>query len=148
METAELSKVIVSSKTFDQIVEFSNEAYQFIQKAESEGRGNTKLIYAIKRVSGDPITRQKGILHKCIKASQTKSRDLQIDYASVDPVSGNLLKDERGQYLYTKENKKALENALEALTNEYMEFTPYIATEITEELTEYQKELFKGFVTN
>lgn len=137
----------VTSKTFDEIVEFSNEAYKFISKAEEEGKANTKLIYALKRIAGDPVTQKKGTLHKVIRKGQIKSRDLQIDYASVDD-RGNLIKDDKGQYSYTKENKKALDLALENLTNDNMEFEPYIATEVTEDLNEYQKDLFKGFVIN
>ena len=148
-QTTELSLKVgtkVNVKTLEEIVEFSNEAYLFMQKAESEGKGETKLIYAIKKLVGNPATRQKGILTKAIRPNQIKSRDIQIDYASVDAVTGNLLKDERGQYLYTKDNKKSLENALDELTNEPIAFEPYIATEVSEELSEYQKELFKGFV--
>jgi hypothetical protein len=134
-----------SKKTFNEIVEFNQEAFSFLR----ESKGETKLTYALKKLAGDPTIRKQGTLAKVIKKAQSKSRDLQIDYASTDEKTGVLLTDERGQYKYTKENKKALENALEELMDESLEFEPFIATEVAEgELNDYQKELFKGFVIN
>ena len=130
------------TKTFDEIAEFHNEAIDFIKKTE----GNEKLKYALKKLVGDPNTSQKGSLIKAIKGNQIKARNLQIEYASTDPSTGILLKDEKDRYKYTKENQLLLMNTLDELSNEAVEIEPYYATEIDPSLDEYHQELFKGFV--
>lgn len=132
-----------SKKTFEQIVDFANEAGNLLATTESE----TKLTYALRRLVGDRKTSLKGRLDKVFKTVQNKAKDLQIDYASVDD-KGNLLTNSRGGYEYTKDNKKALDKAIEELSETEFEFEPYFVTEVSEELTEGQKEIFKGFVIN
>lgn len=132
-----------SKKTFEEIMDFSQEAYKFVAKSE----GETKLTYAIKKLIGDPKTGKKGTLAKVVKIQQSKGRDLAIDHASVDD-KGILLTDERGQYRYSPANQKALDKAMDELASSEVELEAYYATEIVEELNDYQKEVFKGFVIN
>jgi hypothetical protein len=72
-----------------------------------------------------------------------QAEDLRVDYCSVDE-KGNILRDEKGQYLFTKENQKACMKALKgiAVTELEFEFNPMLST--PEGLTGEQKENFGG----
>ncbi len=134
-----------SFKTFEEIVEFSNAAYQYLESAE----GETKLTYALRKLAGDPKTNQKGTLVKYIKTAQGKAEDLKIDFAAEDATTKVILKDSKGNFEYTKEGRKALTKALNSLNDELIEIEPHYVVDMDiTSLTEAQRELFKGFVLN
>ena len=129
------------TKTFDEILDFYQEASEIVKK----GEGDAKYLYALKKLVGDPSTTQKGSLTKYLKANQIKARDLQIIYASIDE-KGNLKLENDGKYSYTKENKLALMTELDTLSESSNDIEPYYIELIPEGISEYHKELFKGFI--
>ncbi len=128
-------------KTFEEVVDFSNEASKVLTSVDIDD----KLKYALVKLIGDPNSVKKGSLTNIFKNTQKDSVTLQIEYASVDD-KGNLLTDAKG-YVYTKENKIALNKALDDLASKKFEITPfYVEEQYLNPLTEDQKDLFKGFV--
>jgi len=117
--------------TFDKIKEFAE-----IGKLYSDFNDN-KLSYAIKKV----LKRIDKVQVQINEAME----DLRIDNCNVDE-KGNVLRDEKGSYQYTKEGLKALGKGMRELKDAEYELEIYIATETPEGLTEEQKEAFKGIV--
>jgi hypothetical protein len=74
-----------------------------------------------------------------------QAEDLRVDFCSVDE-KGNIIRDEKGGYLFTKENQKACMKALKAIqvTELEFEFNPMLST--PEGLTEDQLAVFDGIL--
>ena len=120
---------------------------EFASKYISENKDD-KLTYAIKKVG----KRVEKIFQKEGELIGEKVEDARIDNCSVDE-KGNILRDDKGQLIYTKEAMKKLNTDLRKIyrdaetereAREY-EIEPYIATVIPE-LTEEQREAFSGIV--
>lgn len=111
--------------TFEQVNEILNEA----SKIEDD-----KFQYCIKKILNQA---QK------IKAKeQKKIQELQIDYCSVDE-KGNVLHNDKGGYVYTKENLKELNKKINELNENVHEFAIFkFKNENNIAFTEDQKELF------
>lgn len=141
METVETTNKVKHS--IDSIMEFTETAYQYL----TNNREENKLSYALKRLAGDPNSKNRGSLFKTLKDFQLKRTDIMIDLAATDPTTGVLLVDQRGQYSYTPENRKALNAALDKLMEEEYEIEPFFVNEYEEDkLTEAEKQAFKDFV--
>ena len=141
METVEVTNKV--KHTIDEILEFSEIAFQHLNSSKEEN----KLTYALKRLAGDPNSSKRGSLFNTLKEYQNKRTNLMIDLAATDPTTGVLLVDQRGQYSYTPENRKALNVKLEELLNEVYDIEPFYVTEFDfEKLTPAEKEAFKDFV--
>lgn len=111
--------------TFDDINEVISEG----AKIETEN-----FQYALKRI--------KNQHKKYFKKYLDNLEDLRIDLCSVDE-KGNVLKDDKGSYVFSKENLKTL--TIKARQLQEFEIEPYFATDFPE-LTEDQKELFAGIL--
>jgi len=120
-------------KSFEQIIEF-NELANGIKDKRS------KLAYACKKV-------QKRVA-EYIEDYIDKLKDLEVEYASIDSNGDLIVKENK--YSYKPERLKALNEAKKKLWKSYKskeyEFESYICTEITEELTDEEKDILEGFV--
>lgn len=127
----------------EDILNFHRVAIEYVTRNEKD----SKLTYALKKMVGDPSSRNKGILFPIISDYQSKLNDLYIDYASVDEKTKVLLKDAKGNLEYTKENQKELNSKVKELVQTEYEFEPYYATEVNlESLDEFEIGAFKDFV--
>ena len=125
----------MSKFTWPQIVSFSRSAAAYL--AEDEKRKDTKLGYAIKRV-----TQQ---LEKLQSEYLQQREDIQINNAATDK-DGVLLTETGGDLRYTPDGLK-MRNKLwrELDEREIFEVEPYFTTEAPELSEEYQR-AFSGFV--
>ena len=95
---------------------------------------NAKFQFALKKLSNQ--------IKKSVKVYNDLMEEKRIDYCSVDE-KGNVIKDEKGGYVFTKENLKALTKEAQLLA--VIEFEPFFCYEQIE-YTEEQIELFKGII--
>ena len=115
-----------------------SECQLFLQVASKFSEGETKLSYAIKKVSKS--------IEKGFKKYNDTLEDARIDFCSTDE-KGNVLKDDKGGYVFSKENLKLLTQKNRELIETPFEVESYIATDLTGiELTEGEKELLTDFV--
>ena len=115
-----------------------SECQSFLQVASKFSEGETKLSYAIKKVSKS--------IEKGFKKYNDTLEDARIDFCSTDE-KGNVLKDDKGGYVFSKENLKLLTQKNRELIETPFEVESYIATDLTGiELTEGEKELLTDFV--
>jgi hypothetical protein len=121
--------------THEDLIAFSQAAQAWLDK--DKANANTKLGYAIAKLH----TRMKKILDRYNNARE----DIQIDTCSPDE-KGIILRDERGNYRYTKEGMKERNKQLQALYETPCEIEPYIATALPDDLTEIERDQFAGFV--
>ena len=98
---------------------------------------NNKLSYAIRKVNKN--------ITSVVESINENIEDLRIEHCSVDE-KGNVLKDEKGNYKFSKDGLRALAKAVKELNNKIFEIEPFFATEIPDDLTEEQKEIFTGLV--
>jgi hypothetical protein len=117
-------------KTIQEIAIFNNVS----SARQSE---QTKLGYAIKKVGKQ--------LDKIIVGYQEKLEDLRISLCSVDEKE-NVIKNEKDQYVYTRENLALFTSGARDLSKEEYEIEPFICTELPKDLTEQEIEVFTGFV--
>jgi hypothetical protein len=144
-------------KTYQEILDFTVASKTYnarlnSQLKEGEKPNENKLTYSIGRVT-------KAILKRCAsleEARDIKQQDANIDFASVYPpdyekaeMRGNLVV-VNDQYQYTPENDKKRREAHRAaqreLLAEVVEFESYYATQLPEDLTDWEREAFVGFV--
>lgn len=93
----------------------------------------SKIAYAIFKIS------------KCLPKSDEILVYLRIEHCLTDEKTKEILRDDKGNFKYSKEGQLALERAWrEELKKEY-EFLPYLATELPE-LSDIEKEILDGFV--
>jgi len=101
---------------------------------------NTKLTYAMKKVYKDSLAKPLDTFKEAVE-------DLRIDNCLTDEKTGAILKDDKGQYQYTKEGTKAFKVAAKALQEKWdekeIEVTPFIVKEIPE-LSQEEIEAFTG----
>lgn len=134
--------------TYNEVLEFRAGAQHYEkkekEKAEKEKRSrdrDSKLSYALRKV----FKRTTGILEKHDEAMQ----DLTAEYAATDD-NGVFLENERGGFRFTKEGKKALNEAERKLRKAGVDISDvaYYASEIPKDLDPDYIEIFKGFVIN
>jgi len=103
---------------------------------------DTKLGYAIEKVIN---------LNKKVNANyQNEVREINIDHAATVPVAGDpktkvLVTDAKGNYQFTAEAQKIVNRKVNELSDKEIEVEVYHATDIPT-LTDFQKEVFTGFV--
>jgi predicted transcriptional regulator len=97
---------------------------------------NTKLSYAISKT-------WKKFQVEVFSKYQDELEDARIDLCSTDE-KGNILKDEKGGYLFTKDSLKQLEKTNRELQNKKHDFEPYLATELPDGIDELLVESLKG----
>lgn len=97
---------------------------------------NTKLSYAIYKT-------WKKFQNEIFEKYQEELEDSRIDLCSTDE-KGNILKDEKGNYMFTKESLKSLEKTNRELQNKKHDFEPYLATELPDGIDELLVESLKG----
>lgn len=121
---------------WQKIVRFSRAAQAFV--AENETNKNTKLGYAIKRVTSQ---------FEKIQADYLQRRDdISIDNAAVDG-NGVLLIEADGRYRFTPEKLKARNKQWRELDESAaFEIEPYFATDLPPDLNEDLRDAFIGFV--
>lgn len=129
--------------TFEKLSLFNEFASKYLQENKDD-----KLTYAIKKVgkSIEKIFQKEGDLIR------EQEEDARIDNCSVDE-KGNILRDEKGQLVYTKDALKKLHGDIRKIHREVIqsretaeyEIETYVATVIPE-LTTEQQEAFSGIV--
>ena len=82
--------------------------------------------------------------NKVTELFNADSADLRIDFALEE--NGRLVKDDKGNFIYSKENAKLLEAGLRELKNKEYPFTPFIIKEVPEKLSEIIKEELTGYL--
>lgn len=86
-----------------------------------------------------------------LKKLQEELTDLAVEHALEDKETKALLKDDKGNYEYSKEGKiklmKAERELLEETNSKEIEIEPYISP-MTPELTEYEFEILNGLVVD
>lgn len=119
--------------------ETSDEIAQRIAQRVASALKNptTKLGYAIYRMSSQ--------VERISQEYAQKTEDIRIDHCSVDEKK-NILRDVRGQYLFTPEQLKAANLAMNRLRESEVEITPYIARIEPDDLTVSEREAFNGIV--
>jgi hypothetical protein len=126
---------MTTKTTYEKLFTFSHIAQAWLNAGKD--RVNTKLGYA--------ITRLAPRLQKLERKYQNAIADIQIDCCEVDE-RGIILKDERGEFRFTKvglkdRNRKQLE-----LLEAEIEIEPYYASQAPDDLSESEREAFEGFV--
>ena len=119
-------------KTYLELFELNQFAGSWLKKNE----GESKMSYAIKKIG----KRLKTIF----EYYNEKINEIGINNCSVDDKQ-NIIKDEKGELVFTKENLIKKNKESKALLSTEVEIEPYICTEIPE-LTEEEKEVFEGIL--
>lgn len=120
-------------KTFRECFEFIRAANQWISKHEEE----SKFKYALTKVA-----------RKLARVQEKWNEGIEeanIEHCATDK-EGVILRDDKGQYRYTKEELIARNKVVNKLYDTQVEFQPHFATEVPEDLTELEREVFEGFV--
>jgi len=151
------------SLTLQNLIEYSNTAYNFLRKKRENA--DTKLGYAINRM-GKPVEKALKPYKELLEEQQVEVDEINIRNASTDKTTGVLIydtaKDEQGKetrnYKYTPENlvkrNKEIREVLktyEAKVETLLESpatlnNPYFCTEIPSDLTVQEQEAFAGIV--
>jgi len=125
---------------FSQII---NQRQAVINASGKKTKEELKFLYAIKRVSPQFTKIQEDI--------QDKLADLDIDFASTEKKGNDevLIVDDKGNYMYTKEKRKAWKDARnELFDNETIDITPYFTTGIPKDLSDYELEVYSGIIVD
>lgn len=105
--------------------------------AAKEENAKSKLGYALQKV--------RLRAEKLWNQYQAKVEDLNIDHCVVDD-KGVILKDEKGEYKFTKEGMKARNQARQKLYESEVEIDPHFVTAKLPELSTSEQLAFIGFV--
>lgn len=129
------------TKTNLQLINFINFS-RLYGKVDKDGKAipnppKTKWTYALERME-KRLTPQ-------IEAYQEAAADLQIEHAATDE-KGAIMTEPDGRFRYTKEGLLARNKAQKKLMNQTVEFEPYYATDLPENLSQIEKETCAGFV--
>jgi sugar-specific transcriptional regulator TrmB len=120
-------------KTYRDCFEFVRAANQWISKHDEE----SKFKYALTKVT-KKLARIQEKWNECIE-------EANIEHCATDK-EGVILRDERGQYKYTKDELIKRNKRVSTLYDSNVEIQSHFATEVPEDLTELEKEVFTGFV--
>jgi viroplasmin and RNaseH domain-containing protein len=120
------------TKTNEEVLEFLGGARQWLAKNPDE----SKLRYA--------VTRNVKNAEKVQKKVQKKIDRLNVEFAL--EKDGKLLRTERGDFEYSREDMLKRADAIEKVMQEEVDFEPYHPTEITREIKDEEKDLLLGFV--
>lgn len=120
-------------KTHQEIVAFLNASHSYIERHPKE----SKFKYA--------LTRTEKSLKNLYEEYAEKIADLNIEHCVADD-KGVILKDERGEFQFTKESLRLRNKAQKAVLMEAVAVKGYTAQEIPDDLTDDEREIFAGFV--
>lgn len=120
-------------KSYRQCFEFINAAKQWVSRHEEE----SKFKYALTKVSRK--------LGKAQEKWQELVEESNIEHCATDK-DGVILRDERGQYKYVKEELIKRNKRVNRLYDTEFDVEPHFVTEVPEDVTELEKEVFEGFV--
>lgn len=150
----------MSTKTFKEIRDFNIAVNNFMRREPTNSQ--TKIGYALKRVSEKSVTKAvKEYQNAYQEAYYTNVETVQVDNALVDEKTKAILSAPEGSprpYMYDKDGLKVVMDAerkfnnetgpalLEEFDKKEFDIEPYYTTDIPEDLTEEEKEAFKGFV--
>lgn len=130
-------------KTQEEISTFLGTARNYIgENCDNDGKPKREdqkdLFYALRRV----LVR----LQKPQRKYNDKIQDLQEKYAAVDEKE-MLVKDEKGEYRFKRADKLKLNEEIRNLYEKgKVEFEPYYATTLPDDLDDEVKEVFSDFV--
>jgi hypothetical protein len=119
--------------TYIKLIEFTNVADAYVRTHLEE----SKLTWGLNRV----IKRARKILDDY----QFQVEEINITHCAVDG-SEVILRDERGQFKFTKEEILKRNRKIRDLQRTTVEIEPYIVAEVPEGLSIDQKEAFEEFV--
>lgn len=150
-------------KTYEQLLEYNVVAQNWL--AKKKDNNNTKLGYAITKKMAKKIEKLLKPFADIDEKLIEGINDAKAEFALTEPTTKkfvyDILKDKVGNetqvYAYTndgrikreqkiKELKKQSQNDGEALMQNEVEFEPYYATEVPQDLTIEEKEAFSGIV--
>jgi len=120
-------------KSYRECFEFARAGQQWIAKHEEE----SKFKYALTKVMRK--------LNRVQERWQELIEESNIEHCATDSA-GVILRDEKGQYKYTKEELLKRNKRVNSLYDQPVEIAPHFATEVPEDLTELEREIFNGFV--
>lgn len=119
--------------TYTRLITFINIASAWLQANPKE----SKLKYALERVM-----KRAGKLYR---EFQEKIEDINVELCAVDR-DGVVLRDEKGEYRFTKEGLKSRLHRIRGLEAGEVKIEPYFATEIPKDLPTPVKDALAGFV--
>src|SRR5882724_6960915 len=120
-------------KSYRECFEYVRTAGQWIAKHEEE----SKFKYALTKVSRK--------LARVQEKWQELIEEINIEHCATDK-EGVILRDEHGQYKYVKEELIKRNKEVNSLYNQEVNIEPHFATEVPEDLTYLEREVFGGFV--
>lgn len=113
------------------------EALSRMSTANSLKGKSGKFDYALKKMNNR--------IQDALGVFDEKVEDARVEFCSVDE-RGHILRSEKGEYVFTKENYKDFVKKVKMLELEEIEFEPYIASELPEDIDEYDKEQLSGIL--
>ena len=121
-------------KTYQEINRFMGVANDWLERNPKE----TKLRYALKK--------EMKAATVLLTNYQDQLEDANIEHCAVDD-KGVILRDERGNFRFTKEGLRARNKQINTLFKSTVKIEPYYATDLSDcEFTEDEEEVFAGFV--
>lgn len=126
-------------QSIERVFLFRANASMQLTPAEGEKQVKTKFTYALEKM----ISRT----NEYEKKYQSFLEDARVDLASEDDKK-NLIVNEKGQFSFTRENHKLLNQKIREKQKELVEIEPYFVDpkHIPEDLNVSLKEMFIGFV--
>lgn len=119
--------------TYRNLVGFINAAAHYTQVHPEE----TKLKYALSKVQKRAMS--------AVERYNEQLEDLRVQHCAED-AEGIVLRDDKGNYKFTKEGLNTLNKAQRALVEQEVEVEEHLVTDLPEGLTSDEKEVFAGFV--
>lgn len=124
-----------SKTTYERLINYN--AHSRVWLNEDKGNAKTKLGYAISRLSPR--------IEKLLQRYQNESEDINIDHCATDD-KGYILRDERGDYRFTRDELKKRNHARQKLFESEVEIEPYFATEVPDDLPAAFHEICLGLI--
>lgn len=123
--------------SFRKLINFTTVAGAYLNEHKAE----TKLVYALNRT----VTQAAKLNDKL----QELLNEIDVDCCATEKRGEEeiILRDERGNLMYSKEGlKQRNKRKVELLDREDVEFEPYFATKLPARLTDAEIDAFTGFV--
>lgn len=122
-------------KTYRECFEFVRAANQWVNRHEEESKFKYALTKVLRKIARVQEKWNEGI------------EEANIEHCATDK-EGVILRDEKGQYRYTKEELLQRNKRVNKLYDSVpeVEVKPHFATEIPDDLTDLDREVFEGFV--
>jgi len=148
--------------TYERLCEIDRVCGGYLARTKEKG-AETKIGYAIRVKIGKQIKNANDVFQeKIIDILQEKIRDINVEFAMTykdGDKKGGIIKDEKGEYVYTPENDKLRREQITALLTEHkstveefnkreFDFEPYILPGLSEDLTWEEKECLHGIILN